>query len=77
MSGSIRELGPNRWQVRVSSGHNLGTGKYRYIHRTVTGSKRVTQKAADKLAAEVHREVDTVVMRRWPTDRTITQRSPG
>jgi integrase len=55
MSGSIREIGPNRWQVRVSSGRDPGTGKYRYVHRTVTGSKRVAQKAADNLAAEVHR----------------------
>jgi integrase len=55
MSGSIREVGPNRWQVRVSSGRDPGTGRYRYVHRTVTGSKRVAQKAADQLAAEVHR----------------------
>src|ERR1019366_2489454 len=27
----------------------------RYVHRTVTGSKRVAQRAADQLAAEVHR----------------------
>jgi integrase len=55
MSGSIHPTGPNRWQVRVSAGRDPGTGKYRYVHRTVTGSKRVAQKAADQLAAEVHR----------------------
>jgi integrase len=32
-----------------------GPAFYRYVHRTVTGSKRVAQKAADQLAAEVHR----------------------
>ena len=55
MSGSIRETAPNRWQVRVSAGRDPGTGRYRYVHRTVTGSKRTAQKAADQLAAEVHR----------------------
>jgi integrase len=55
VSGSIRETSPNRWQVRVSAGRDPGTGKYRYVHRTVNGSKRVAQKAADQLAAEVHR----------------------
>ena len=55
MSGSICETAPNRWQVRVSAGRDPGTGRYRYVHRTVTGSKRTAQKAADQLAAEVHR----------------------
>lgn len=41
--------------MRVSSGRDPGTGTFRFVHRTVTGSKRVAQKAADQLAAEVHR----------------------
>ncbi|MHB1712033.1 MAG: hypothetical protein ACYCV7_11625 [Acidimicrobiales bacterium] len=41
--------------MRVSSGRDPATGRYRYVHRTVTGTKRVAQKAADNLAAEVHR----------------------
>jgi integrase len=53
VSGSIREKGPNRWQIRVSAGRDPGTGRYRYVHKTVGGSKRVAQKAADDLASEV------------------------
>jgi integrase len=55
VSGSIREKGPNRWQIRVSAGRDPGTGRYRYVHKTVEGSKRVAQKAADELATEVQR----------------------
>jgi len=40
MSGSVHQLRPNSWQVRVSSGRNPESGKYRYVHRTVTGNKR-------------------------------------
>ena len=57
MSGSIREKGPNRWQIRVSAGRDPGTGRYRHIHKTVEGSKWVAQRAADELAAEVQRGV--------------------
>jgi hypothetical protein len=53
VSGSIRPKGPNRWQIRVSAGSDPGTGRYRYVHKTVEGSKRVAQRAADQLAAEV------------------------
>jgi hypothetical protein len=53
VSGSIRETGHNRWQIRVSSGRDPGTGRYRYVHKTVEGSKRFAQRAADELAAEV------------------------
>jgi integrase len=53
VSGSIREKGPNRWQIRVSGGRDPGTGRYRYVHKTVEGSKRVAQRAADELATEV------------------------
>jgi integrase len=37
----------------VSAGRDPGTGRYRYAHKTVEGSKRVAQRAADELAAEV------------------------
>ena len=53
MSGSIRQTGPNRWQIRVSAGRDPVTRRYRYVHKTVEGSKRVAQKAADDLASEV------------------------
>jgi integrase len=53
MSGSVRQTGPNRWQIRVSAGRDPVTRRYRYVHKTVEGSKRVAQKAADDLASEV------------------------
>jgi hypothetical protein len=37
----------------VSAGRDPGTGRYRYVHKTVEGSKRVAQRAADELATEV------------------------
>jgi len=37
----------------VSADRDPGTGRYRYVHKTVEGSKRVAQRAADELAAEV------------------------
>jgi integrase len=51
--GSIRQTGSDRWQVRVSAGRDPGTGRYRYVHRTVNGGKRDAQRAAAELATEV------------------------
>jgi len=53
MAGSIRQTGPDRWQVRVSAGRDPLSGKYRYVHRTVQGGKRDAQRAAAELATEV------------------------
>jgi len=37
----------------VSAGRDPDTRRYRYVHKTVEGSKRVAQRAADELAAKV------------------------
>lgn len=55
MPGSLRQRGPNTWQVRVSAGRDPATGQYRYVSRTVEGGKRVAQKAAAELALAVER----------------------
>lgn len=53
MPGSIRQRGPRSWQVRVSLGRDPATGRYRYVGRYVTGTKRDAQAAAAQLATEV------------------------
>jgi len=53
MKGSIRLKGPDRWQIRVSLGRDPETGKYRYVYREAHGGKRVAQRAAAELVAEV------------------------
>ena len=55
MLGSIRQKGPDRWQVRVSLGRDAATGRYQYLAREVRGTKRDAQKFAAKLVAEVER----------------------
>jgi hypothetical protein len=51
MRGSVRQKGPDRWQVRVSLGRDPDTGKYRYVH----GGEREAQRYATKLVTEVER----------------------
>ena len=53
MRGSIRQRGPDRWQVRVPVGRDPSTGRYRYVAREVTGGKRAAQRVAAELVAEV------------------------
>lgn len=55
MRGSIRQRGPHTWQVRVSTGRDPATGRYRYVSRTVEGGKRAAQLAAAELALAVER----------------------
>lgn len=84
MSGSIREKGPNRWQIRVSAGRDPGTGRYRYAHKTVEGSKRVAQRAADELAAEVQhgmhlaaRGTVAALLEKWMLHLETQDRAPS
>jgi integrase len=55
MRGSIRQRGPDRWQVRVPVGRDPSTGRYRYVAREVSGGKRAAQRVAAELVAEVDR----------------------
>ncbi len=73
MPGSIRQKGPDRWQVRVSLGRDAATGRYEYLSRDVRGTKRDAQKYAARLVTEVeqglhrHSERHTVaeLLDRW------------
>jgi integrase len=55
MAGSVRQRGPNRWQVRVSAGRDPATGRYRYVSRSIEGGKREALRAATELGTEVRR----------------------
>ena len=55
MRGSIRQRGPDRWQVRVLVGRDFETGRLRYVSREVGGGKRTAQRVAAELVAEVER----------------------
>lgn len=85
MQGSVRQKGPKRWQVRVSLGRDAVTGRYRYLHRDVVGTKRDAQRAAAQLVADVdhglhqgsRRYTVAELMDRW-MDHTETQgRAPS
>ncbi|MGH9158281.1 MAG: tyrosine-type recombinase/integrase [Acidimicrobiales bacterium] len=51
MPGSVRQRGPNTWQVRVCAGRDPATGRYNYVSRTVEGGKRAAQRVAAELSA--------------------------
>jgi integrase len=85
MRGSVRQKGPDRWQVRVSLGRDPDTGKYRYVQRDVRGGKREAQRFAAKLVTEVeqgeHRQTEQLtveaLLNRWMTHIEALGRSPS
>lgn len=54
MAGSLRQRGPDSWQLRVYVGTDAATGKQRWATTTVHGSKRF----ATRQLAEFVRQVD-------------------
>lgn len=52
MSGGIRSIGQNVWEVRLEAGRDPVTGKRNQISRSVRGSKREAQKVLNKLSSE-------------------------
>src|SRR4051794_31440745 len=59
VKGSIRELGPNKWQLRVDAGDDPDTGRRRQIGRTYIGKKRGAQDALRDLLSETEAAVVT------------------
>jgi integrase len=53
--GSIRRTGDRRWELRVSTGRDPVKGRYRYVSRTVTGTRKEAEAALAALVIEVHR----------------------
>ena len=84
MQGSIRKRGPDLWQVRVSIGRDPMTGRYRYLSRNFSGTKREAQRYAAQLVTEVdhgghqHPEHHTVaqLLDRWMEHIDTQGRSP-
>jgi integrase len=51
--GSMREKRPGTWELRVSAGLDPVSKRYRYVSRTITGTKREAQRALATLVADV------------------------
>ncbi len=64
--GSIRAKGEGRWELRVSAGRDVVTGKPRYVSRSVKGSKRQAEAALAELLVEVQKNAPA------ETEATIT-----
>ncbi|NNN09446.1 MAG: site-specific integrase [Acidimicrobiaceae bacterium] len=52
MSGSLRQIRPGVWEMRVRTGRDPLTGQYRQISRTFRGLKKDAQVALNELAVE-------------------------
>jgi integrase len=52
MKGSLRQRGEQSWQLRVHAGRDPVSGRYRYVEKTVHGSKREAQRALAAMVAE-------------------------
>jgi len=85
VQGSIRKRGEGSWELRVSLGREPGTGRYRYVHKTVHGGKREAQRALAQLVSEVdrghhqHTERHTLaeLIERWMKHLVAQGRAPG
>jgi integrase len=53
VTGSVRQRAPGSWELRVHTGRDPLTGRKRYAHRTVKGTKREAQAALARLVTEV------------------------
>lgn len=53
MAGTIKQVRPGVWRVRVSTGRNVLDGKYGRANRTVHGKRRDAERALRELTAEV------------------------
>lgn len=82
MTGTLRQRSPGRWEIRVSTGKDPLTGRYRVTTQTVRGTKRQAQVALAELVAEVARGKHTgtsatlgTLLDRW-LDVIAADRSP-
>ena len=51
--GSIRQRGPDRWEVRVAAGWDPAGGGYRQVSRSVRGSKRDAEKVLTQIQTQI------------------------
>lgn len=53
MKGSIRQRGPNRWEIRVGAGKDPVTGQYRTVREMLNGTKAAAETRRRQLVKEV------------------------
>jgi len=51
--GSLRRRGDRKWEIRVSAGRDPLKGRYRYVSRTVSGSRKEAEAALAALVTQV------------------------
>lgn len=51
--GTIRQRGPDRWEVRVAAGWDPAAGRYHQVSRTVRGTKRDAEKVLTQIQAQI------------------------
>jgi integrase len=51
--GSLRRRGDRKWELRVSTGRDAVKGRYRYVSRTVQGTRKEAEAALAALVTEV------------------------
>lgn len=52
--GSLRRKGDRKWELRVSTGRDPVNGRYRYVSRTVTGTRKEAEAALAALLTQVN-----------------------
>lgn len=52
--GSLRRSGDRKWELRVSTGRDPVNGRYRYVSRTVTGTRKEAEAALAALLTTVN-----------------------
>lgn len=57
VTGSLRQIGDNKWELRVSLGADPVTGRYRQKSKTVRGTRRAAEKALAALVTDAERQV--------------------
>jgi integrase len=55
VTGTLRQRSADSWELRVSTGRDPVSGRYKQVTKTVRGNKTQARKALAELANEVHR----------------------
>ena len=62
-SRGLDRRGMQKWELRVSTGELLPTGRYREVSRTVKGSEHFARSALRSLVVEVQQDLPRVAVR--------------
>lgn len=64
MTGHKKEIRPGVWKLRVSTGRDPVTGKYRYISKTVEGGPRIADRALAELVSTARNSNSAITLER-------------